>query len=64
METKKFYIDEKSLFKFEVIQVENDEKILTSPFRLEAKSIVENELNGVVVDRPKEIPGEGILKVA
>lgn len=53
METKKFYIDEKSLFSFEVIEVENDKKVLTSAFRLEAKDIIENELDGVVVGRPE-----------
>ena len=50
MEKEKFYIEEKGFCNYETRNVETNEVVDNSNFRLEAKETVENEFNGIVID--------------
>lgn len=49
-----FYIEEKSIFHYEVKEVGTHKTVASSNFSLEAREIVEERLNGSVVELPNE----------
>ena len=51
----KYYIEEKTIFHYEIKEVGTDKIVASSNFSLDAKEIVEERLNGAVIEKPSEV---------